>query len=95
MGQRRRARDWPVTVPDARVWKLYKSRLILDQSAIREAAASFLNVVSKFNQAGPRRFKVGMLVDGTKDESNKDGAREAGAGGWEARGTTGIPTDEY
>ena len=38
--------DWPVTVPDARVWKLYRSRVILDQSARREAAASFLNAVS-------------------------------------------------
>ena len=35
-----------VTVPDARVWKLCNSRFILDQSARREAAASFLNAVS-------------------------------------------------
>ena len=28
-----------------------------------------------------RRPKVGLLVDGTKEESNKDGADEAGTGG--------------
>ena len=38
--------DWQVTVPDARVWKMYRSRFILDQSARREAAASFLNAES-------------------------------------------------
>ena len=41
-----RGADWPVMVSDARVWKFYKSRLILDQSARREAAASILNAVS-------------------------------------------------
>ena len=40
-----RGADLPVTVLDARVWKLYKSRFILDQSARREAAASFLNAL--------------------------------------------------
>ena len=35
-----------VTALDARMWKLYKSRFILDQSAKRDAAASFLNAVS-------------------------------------------------
>ena len=34
--------------------------------------------------------KVGLLVHGTKEESNKDGADEAGTGGWEVRATTGI-----
>ena len=38
--------------------------------------------------------KVGLLVDSTEEESNKDGAEEAGTGGWEARGTIGIPKDE-
>ena len=41
-----RGADWPVTVLDVRVWKLYKSRFILDQSARIEAAATFLNAVS-------------------------------------------------
>ena len=41
-----RGADWPVTVQDARVWKLYKSTFILNQSARREAAASFLTAVS-------------------------------------------------
>ena len=41
-----RGADWLVTVLDARVWKLSKSRFILDQSAKRDAAASFLNAVS-------------------------------------------------
>ena len=38
--------DWPVTVLDAQVWKLYRSRVILDQSARTETAASFLNAMS-------------------------------------------------
>ena len=29
----------------------------------------------------PEGAKVGLLVDGTKEESNKDGADEAGTGG--------------